>query len=396
MNATHRLLRHPTLCAVGATTALATAGLLSRRRGETSSFLVAEGKIDRVSAFAPTIGILNAAFQTTVAHQWTTGCESAQPSRPESSTPTAASNGTAQSKNSGIAALPKTPSWIRRNVLAPAGILPLPVPRVLTPADPALKLPRWCVRQRQHDERRMRALVELAPTLRGDPERLKALGEEMFQVAYGKGVTPQIREDFLVRYGCTGWTQAILSRLVEFCDSRGIVEVGAGHGQWARALSEAYDQRGDDGAPNTRTRTGRRHFDFVLAYDDNSNLPLNTHIYNQFTQPHHDYFGNVKIVEGRKMTALLQSWACRGRTLLLVYPPPGPMALEVVQTYINSAPENDTVVYVGEGRGGANADAAFFDQVENGEWILVEVMEVLRPPGDKGYEKLYVLQKKRL
>lgn len=244
----------------------------------------------------------------------------------------------------------------------------------------------------------MRALVERAPTLRGNPEQLRALGDEIFQIAYGKGVTPQIREDFLVRYGCTGWTTAILKRLVEYCDSRGIVEVGAGHGQWARALSEAYDHRDEEGvAPNTRTTKtrGRRQFDFVLAYDDNSNLPLNTHIYNQYTQPHHDYFGNVKIVEGNKMTAILHSWACRGRTLLLVYPPPGPMALEVVRTYIDTAPENDTIIYVGEGRGGANADAAFFDMLENGEWVLVDVMEVLRPPGDKGYEKLFVLQKVR-
>jgi hypothetical protein len=68
------------------------------------------------------------------------------------------------------------------------------------------------------------------------------------------------------------------------------------------------------------------------------------------------------------------------------------MAMSVVQSYVDAAPENDTVIYVGEGRGGANGDDKMFDFLENGEWLLIKEMEVLRPPGDKGYEKLYILQ----
>jgi hypothetical protein len=290
-----------------------------------------------------------------------------------------------------------TVSWIRRSLLAPIGI-PLPIPRVLTPQDPALKLSKRCLQRRTKDEERLRQLIlEKGPKVRGDPAQAQALGQEIFEITYGKGVMPQAREDFLLRYGCTGWTDEILATLVDLCESRGIVEMGAGHGQWARALSEAYASS-QVVTTTTNERTQRKRFDFVLAYDDMSNLPLNTHIYNPYTQPHHDYFGNVRKMETQNnndvMARVLQSWACRGRVLLLVYPPPGEMARQVVQQYVDAAPENDTVIYIGEGRGGANGDDSMFDFFESGDWVLLKVMEVQMPPGDKGYENLYILQRK--
>ena len=92
---------------------------------------------------------------------------------------------------------------------------------------------------------------------------------------------------------------------------------------------------------------------------------------------------------------ILQSWACRGRALLLVYPPPGEMAFSIVNKYVDAAEENDTVIYVGEGRGGANGNDSMFDFFESGEWVLQKVMKVQPPPGDKGYEMLYILQRKK-
>lgn len=175
------------------------------------------------------------------------------------------------------------------------------------------------------------------------------------------------------------------------CGARGIVEIGAGHGQWARALSEAYVKHCREGNDAIRRKN---RFDFVIAYDDNSDLPLNTHIYNVYTQPHHDHFGDVRTLQRKEDQAkVLRSWACRGRALLLVYPPPGPMALEAACHYTDAAPENDTILYVGEGRGGANADDALFDFLESGNWVLVKVMDVLPPPGDKGFEKMFLFQR---
>eukprot|EP00540_Astrosyne_radiata_P006207 CAMPEP_0116857480 /NCGR_PEP_ID=MMETSP0418-20121206/20572_1 /TAXON_ID=1158023 /ORGANISM="Astrosyne radiata, Strain 13vi08-1A" /LENGTH=78 /DNA_ID=CAMNT_0004491159 /DNA_START=114 /DNA_END=350 /DNA_ORIENTATION=+ len=55
--------------------------------------------------------------------------------------------------------------------------------------------------------------------------------------------------------------------------------------------------------------------------------------------------------------------------------------------------ENDTIVYVGEGRGGANANDAFFDYLEQEGWILMKILNVKAPP--KGYEQLYLLKKKK-
>ena len=279
-----------------------------------------------------------------------------------------------------------TPSWLRRNLLSPIGI-PLSAPRVLTPSDPALKLPKRYVQRRVRDEQAVRALLEQGPNLRGQPDKIKVLHEKICEVSFGKGVTAQVREDFLAQYGCTGWNDKVLETIVEFCETRGIVELGAGHGQWARALSEAYQKSKDEKVNR------RKKFDFVLAYDDMSNLPLNTHIYNPYTKPHHDYFGNVKKLEAQDTARILQSWACRGRVLLLVYPPTGDMAMDIVREYVNVAPENDTVIFVGEGRGGANGDDALFDFFERGDWVLLQVVDVQKPPGDKGYEKLYILQR---
>jgi hypothetical protein len=288
--------------------------------------------------------------------------------------------------------VPLAPSWLRRNILAPIG-MSLPKPRLLTPGDPALKLPSKYIRQRQSDELKMRQILGKAPSMRNDPEQMKALSQELFQVTYGKGVTAQEREDFLVRYGCTGWNDQVLKAILEVSGSRGIVEMGAGHGQWARALSEAYTEQQQESSP---TGKPRKHFDFVLAHDDNSELPLNTHIYNPYTQPHHDYFGNVRKLETKNdMLKVLRSWACRGRVLLLVYPSPGEMATQVVTSYVEASPvDNDTVIFVGEGRGGANGDNSLFDYFEQGDWELLEEMDVQRPPGDKGYEKLYILRRR--
>ncbi len=291
------------------------------------------------------------------------------------------------------AQIPSPSLW--RRLLVPIGILPLP--RLLTPKDPAFKLSKRFLRKRQNDDERMRKLVtEQGPKFANkasSEEQLASLQREIFEIAYGKGVTAQMREDFLIRYGCTGFNDSILKRVLDLCATRGLVEVGAGHGQWQRALNDAYNEAQDDTSNNQK-----RKFDFVLAYDDNSELPLNTHIYNQYTQPHHDHFGSVQKLESPgDLARVLRSWACRGRALLMVYPPPGPMAIDTLKLYAEASPENDTLIYVGEGRGGANGDETFFDFLESGEWILIDILDVTRPPGDKdkGCERLYILQKVR-
>jgi hypothetical protein len=176
----------------------------------------------------------------------------------------------------------------------------------------------------------------------------------------------------------------VLNALVDLGQSRGFVEIGAGNGQWARALTEHYK--------NESPAINNKAFEYVLAYDDMSELPLSPEIYHEHTQPAHDYFYS-RVQKCDSVQAVLSKWPCRGRVLLLVYPPPGPMAIETVNLYAELGDENDTVVFVGEGRGGANANDELFDYFESGDWAILQVLPVKPQPGGKGYEKLYILER---
>lgn len=279
------------------------------------------------------------------------------------------------------------PSWIRRQLYSWKIIPSLPIPRVLHQFDPDLTLAYKQQSQRERDENRVRQLQQELQLSINKSDK-KSIGEtlkEIYEILYGKDVLPQDRQDFLMRYGCTGFTNEILDRLVEIGQNRGIVEIGAGNGQWARALHDRYQ--------NTTLNTKhKKSFDFIMAFDNMSQLPLNPKIYHKKTQPHHDFFYE-KVQKCDTELSVLKHFVCRGRILLLVYPSPGDMAHQAIQTYAETSDRNDTVVYVGEGRGGANANDAFFDYLESGDWVLLETHAVL-PFGDKGYEKAFIFVKR--
>jgi hypothetical protein len=148
----------------------------------------------------------------------------------------------------------------------------------------------------------------------------------------------------------------------------------------------------------------------VLAYDNYSRIPLDHDRYQHARSPvarAHFYDRVQPILNKDAMVAVLQQWASRGRILLLVYPPPeSDMALTALEAYdrvihtTTTTIPNDAngnvgmLVYVGEGPGGANANEAFFDYLEDpaNNWKLHRVMNVVSF-GTKGYEKLYIFQK---
>jgi len=150
-----------------------------------------------------------------------------------------------------------------------------------------------------------------------------------------------------------------------------VVEIGAGSGQWASALRLR-------GVP-------------VAAFDDHSTLPDRTG-------------GAAKAAAlggvGRGDEGVLNTNRPGGaelgrRALLLVFPPPGPMAAQCLGAYSGS-----TVAYVGEGRGGVNGDGTFFDALEGratggegDDWDLVETHDLAPFPG--GHERLYIFKRKR-
>jgi hypothetical protein len=296
---------------------------------------------------------------------------------------------------------PPAASWTRRTLSA-LGLTSLPVPRVLTKNDPALRLNRRHIRQRHQDDVALHKLQQqMIPLLQqGDKVAAGAMLKRSFEIIYGANLKPQDRQDFLQRYGCTGWTEDIVAVLLDLAAHRGIVEIGAGHGQWSRVLTDRYkqqqqqqqQQKEQQSSPLPNSTKSSKHFDFVLAYDDMSELPLDARIYNDRTQPYHDHFYS-RVQKSHSVESILQQWQCRSRVLLLVFPPPGDMAYNAATSYVDVSPVfNDTIVYVGEGRGGANADDAFFDLLESGDWVLVRVMPV-QSFGDKGFEKLYILKR---
>lgn len=289
----------------------------------------------------------------------------------------------------------RPPSRIRR-VLHFLGLSALPLPRVLTPSDAAFDYPelRVGLRCRVADEVKLRSLQEEAIGARnsGDPERIGRVFEEISAIAYGEGITPQMREDFLVKYGCTAWTEDVLAYLVKIGEGRGIVEIGAGNGQWARAIKDYYERLHKD-AIQKALRAGKR-FDFIIPYDDMTNLPLSPKVYHRFTKPANEYF-HQNVQKCTSHIDAVRKWESRGRILLLVYPPPGPMAVETVRAYVEVYPEgNDTVVYVGEGRNGANGNGDLFDYfLKDNTWVLLSVSDVRPSVGGKGYEKMFVLRR---
>ena len=187
----------------------------------------------------------------------------------------------------------------------------------------------------------------------------------------------------MAAHGCVAWTDGALDAIA----ARGlpVVEVGAGDGQWARAL-----------------RSRPKPVD-IVAYDDGSDLPSGSGRGGGggggggggssgggggASSSSKGLLGRgaappvVLGVEGSAAAAKHPD-----RALLLVAPPPGPAAARWLAAY-----KGDAVHYAGEGRGGANADEEFFCALERG-FRLVRT-EPLKPfPG--GCEKLWLLERKQ-
>ena len=282
------------------------------------------------------------------------------------------------------------PSWFRQTLVR-LHLASLPLPRIVIPNDPDLTLSGRHIRERQHDElelRKLQGAIQEAVQQGGDRQRIGALLQQSYNILYGSNLLPQHRQDFLQQYGCTAWTEPVLLELLELGASRGLVEIGAGHGQWARVLNDRFQE-----LRASTTQGKKKKFDFCLAFDNKSALPLDPTVYHRYTQPYHDYFYD-QVQPCASIAAVLQQWPCRGRILLLVYPSPNdPMAVDAMRAYAAVSPLNDTVVYVGEGRGGANADDDFFDYLESGEWILCKILPV-QSFGGKGFEKLYIFKRR--
>lgn len=98
------------------------------------------------------------------------------------------------------------PSKLRRT-LAYFNLMELPTPRQLIPNDPVFSYPslRRGLKQRRLDEIQLKSLEKEAMDAAniGDPKNIAKVVTKMCEIAYGKGVTPQDRQDFLIVSCCT-------------------------------------------------------------------------------------------------------------------------------------------------------------------------------------------------
>ena len=132
----------------------------------------------------------------------------------------------------------------------------------------------------------------------------------------------------------------------------------------------------------------------VLAFDDGSALPtpkqaMDRHVGGTSEQAGADADVPSTPLEVDGVTLAVDGAVAAARhpdrALLMVAPPPGPAAARWLAAYKGS-----TLLYAGEGRGGAMADEPFFAAVERG-WRLLETIQLDPFPG--GCEKLWVLER---
>lgn len=135
----------------------------------------------------------------------------------------------------------------------------------------------------------------------------------------------------------------------------------------------------------------------IIAFDSMTNVPhpyLPNATASQSFEESKKYFGEV--MEGDASVFQppdkAEERGITGRALLIVFPDQGPMAFQCLKSYVSSSPQNDLFIYVGEGRGGANADDALFDWLEGGDWVVQQSVP-LKPFGSKGFERLFVFKR---
>lgn len=253
------------------------------------------------------------------------------------------------------------------------------------------------IKNRCNDEAQLRKIIDESKAYvassggKIDEKTMATFTKNASDILYGKDVTSEQRQIYMEKYGCTAYTDEALSLIAQEVISRpGIVEIGAGNGQWARALQSDYKVN-------------------VIAFDSMKFLPLRGAMYamkkksptsqlspqEEEESLHTKFFhDNVLVGDENIFNVAHLRPVLAGRALLIVFPDPGEMAARCVSNYSGACDSNDMFIYVGEGRGGANGSDALFDILESGEWELRHTMK-LNPLGGKGYERLFIFVRRR-
>ena len=182
---------------------------------------------------------------------------------------------------------------------------------------------------------------------------------ESSALTWGDADGQRRRARFVEKYGCTGWTDEALEVIVAHSP---IVEMGAGRGQWQRALTLA----GAD----------------VLAFDDLSAVPGA----GEAGAPRQALEKRRRRPPRRRAKTLLAVAEATGSNPVRRFPE-GDLMERCLSRY-----RGDVALFVGEGRGGVNGGASLFDALER-DWEVERVVPVR--PFEGGYERLWVLRRKK-
>ncbi|GMH58678.1 hypothetical protein TL16_g02662 [Triparma laevis f. inornata] len=147
-------------------------------------------------------------------------------------------------------------------------------PSRCTSTPPCLSYPSLTIglEKRVSDEHTLRSLASQAKAANEKNDRVEMgkLAHEMGAIAYGRNVTPNARQAHLEKFGCVEYTKESLDVIKSYGKTRGVIEMGAGNGQWSRKLREG----GLD----------------IVSFDNMSGLPLNLNLYHNRTKPNSDFF----------------------------------------------------------------------------------------------------------
>jgi hypothetical protein len=272
---------------------------------------------------------------------------------------------------------------------------------------------------RIEDEAMLQKLLsELQSSKENKEDLVPIYTRKIEDILYGKGLTAKDRHEHMLKYGCATYTPQALQLIADSVKKskyKGIIEIGAGdsfalfplsltlpgYGQWSRVLQDKY------------------HLD-IMAFDSFSNLPSilyqsssspsssssplpSDDLISQFIFPSVQK-GTARVLDRTITEQTHDDFNISRRALMIIYPDPGKMAYDSLIKYSenDSLFWNDLFIYVGEGRGGVNAENTFFDTLEglNSEgkryqWRLLHTCP-LQPFGGqnkKGFERLFIFRR---
>jgi hypothetical protein len=166
------------------------------------------------------------------------------------------------------------------------------------------------------------------------------------------------KDYFTNQYGWSVPTQEAINDLKEFVGSDTVLEVGSGHGMWAKLMQEAQiNVRATDylSGKGSKVYLGRERDKFFTDIEDIS---------------------GKEAVQKYNTNIIMMSWP----------PCDDPLAFDVLSIF-----KGNKLIFVGEGKGGCTANSDFFQLLDK-NWTLVKEIDIPKWAGI--HDRLYLYERK--